>query len=53
MLYFRRWKAERLEPHPTEKAIVVNYKLEAAVYGGDGNGALDPMLEDKRVSSCF
>lgn len=36
-----------LEAHPKEKAIVVNYKLEAAVYG-DGD-VVDPMLADKKV----
>lgn len=37
-----------LEAHPKEKAIVVNYKLEAAVYG-DGD-VVDPMLADKKVN---
>jgi Kinesin-associated protein (KAP) len=36
-----------LEAHPREKSIIVNYKLEAAVYG-DGDIA-DPMLADKKV----
>lgn len=37
-----------LEAHPREKSIIVNYKLEAAVYGeGD---VVDPMLADKKVS---
>lgn len=40
-----------LEAHPREKSIIVNYKLEAAVYG-DGD-VVDPMLADKKVSqSC-
>lgn len=37
-----------LEAHPREKSIIVNYKLEAAVYG-DGQ-TVDPMLADKKVS---
>lgn len=37
-----------LEAHPREKSIIVNYKLEAAVYG-DGD-VVDPMLADKKVS---
>lgn len=36
-----------LEAHPREKSIIVNYKLEAAVYG-DGD-VVDPMLKDKKV----
>lgn len=36
-----------LEAHPSEKSIIVNYKLEAAVYG-DGD-IMDPMLADKKV----
>lgn len=42
----RRWKGGTIEPHPTEKALIVNYKLEAAVFGEPG----DPMLEDRKVS---
>ncbi|XP_055614070.1 kinesin-associated protein 3 [Uranotaenia lowii] len=40
----KRWKGGTIEPHPTEKALIVNYKLEAAVFGEPG----DPMLEDKK-----
>uniref|UniRef100_A0A7G3APG4 Putative kinesin associated protein kap n=1 Tax=Lutzomyia longipalpis TaxID=7200 RepID=A0A7G3APG4_LUTLO len=40
----KRWKGGSIEPHPTEKAIIVHYKLEAAVFGEPG----DPMLEDKK-----
>lgn len=37
-----------LEAHPREKSIIVNYLLEAGVYGnGD---VVDPMLVDKKVS---
>lgn len=44
----RRFKGGMLEAHPREKSIIVNYKLEAAVYGeGD---VVDPMLKDKKVS---
>jgi hypothetical protein len=52
---YRRFKGGMLEAHPKEKAIVVNYKLEAAVYG-DGD-VVDPMLADKKVNNkkqiCF
>ena len=45
----RRFKGGMLEAHPREKSIIVNYKLEAAVYG-DGDGPnVDPMLADKKV----
>ncbi|EAT46662.1 AAEL002152-PA [Aedes aegypti] len=40
----KRWKGGTIEPHPTEKALIVNYKLEAAVFGEPG----DPMLEDRK-----
>lgn len=44
---YRRFKGGMLEAHPREKSIIVNYKLEAAVYGeGD---VVDPMLKDKKV----
>lgn len=36
-----------IEPHPTEPSIIVNYKLEAAVYGD--KDVSDPMLADKKV----
>lgn len=36
-----------LEAHPREKSIIVNYKLEAAVYGE--NDVVDPMLADRKV----
>lgn len=46
---FRRFKGGILEAHPREKSIIVNYKLEAAVYGdGDVHG-IDPMLAEKKV----
>lgn len=44
---FRRFKGGMLEAHPREKSIIVNYKLEAAVYGD--NDPVDPMLADKKV----
>uniref|UniRef100_A0A6B2EDZ3 Putative kinesin associated protein kap n=1 Tax=Phlebotomus kandelakii TaxID=1109342 RepID=A0A6B2EDZ3_9DIPT len=40
----KRWKGGTIEPHPTERAIIVHYKLEAAVFGEPG----DPMLEEKK-----
>ncbi|KAJ6599380.1 Kinesin-associated protein 3, partial [Pseudolycoriella hygida] len=38
----KRSKGGSIEPHPTEKAIILNYTLEAKVFGEPG----DPMLED-------
>jgi hypothetical protein len=47
----RRFRGGELEAHPKEKSIIVNYKLEAAVYGeGD---VVDPMLRDKKVSKLW
>lgn len=34
-----------LDVHPTEKALVVNYEMEATILGQLG----DPMLGDKKV----
>lgn len=44
----RRFKGGMIEPHPTESSIIVNYKLEAAVYGD--KDISDPMLADKKVN---
>ncbi len=41
---WRRIKTESLDVHPTEKAIVVNYELEASLVGDLG----DTMLEESR-----
>lgn len=38
-----------IEPHPTEPSIIVNYKLEAAVYGDRDIS----MLTDKKVRVIF
>ncbi|KAL5275601.1 KIFAP3 family protein [Megaselia abdita] len=40
----KRWKGGSIEPHPTDKALIVNYQLEAAVFGEPNN----PMVEEKR-----
>uniref|UniRef100_T1IWM8 Kinesin-associated protein 3 n=1 Tax=Strigamia maritima TaxID=126957 RepID=T1IWM8_STRMM len=40
----RKVKAGSIDVHPLEKALVVNYELEAAILGELG----DPMLEDKK-----
>ena len=37
-------KAGSLDVHPTEKALVVNYELEATILGELG----DPMLGDRK-----
>ena len=42
--YTRRVKAGSIDVHPTEKAIVVNYELEATILGEMG----DPMLGEKK-----
>ena len=43
-LYLRRIRTDSLDVHPTEKAIVVNYELEASLVGDLG----DTMLEESR-----
>ncbi|XP_065362769.1 kinesin-associated protein 3 isoform X1 [Calliphora vicina] len=40
----KRWKGGSIEPHPTDKALIVNYQLEATVFGDPNN----PMLEEKK-----
>jgi hypothetical protein len=40
----RRVKAGSIDVHPTEKAIIVNYELEATILGEMG----DPMLGEKK-----
>ena len=40
----RKVKAGSLDVHPTEKALVVNYELEATILGELG----DPMLGEKK-----
>lgn len=42
---YRRWKGGCIEPHPTDKALIVNYQLEATVFGEPNN----PMIEEKKV----
>lgn len=49
ILLCRRSKGGSIEPHPTEKAIILNYTLEAKVFGEPG----DPMLEDSKVISTL
>uniref|UniRef100_A0A1A9WCC8 Uncharacterized protein n=1 Tax=Glossina brevipalpis TaxID=37001 RepID=A0A1A9WCC8_9MUSC len=41
----RRWKGGSIEPHPTDKALIVNYQLEATVFGDPNN----PMLGEKKT----
>lgn len=41
----RRTKGGTIEPHPTENAIILNYKIEATVYGEPG----DKMVEESKV----
>ena len=40
----RRVKTGSIDVHPTEKAIIVNYELEATILGEMG----DPMLGEKK-----
>lgn len=44
---FRKVRSGTLDVHPTEKALVVNYDVEALILGELG----DPMLGDRKV--CF
>ena len=44
LCFSRRVKAGTIDVHPTEKAIVVNYELEATILGELG----DPMLGEKK-----
>lgn len=43
--FLRRLKGGTIEPHPTENALIFNYKVEATVFGEPG----DPMLEESKV----
>lgn len=43
--YFRKIRSGNLDVHPTEKALVVNYDVEALILGELG----DPMLGDRKV----
>ncbi|XP_075158382.1 kinesin associated protein 3 isoform X3 [Haematobia irritans] len=45
----KRWKGGSIEPHPTDKALIVNYQLEATVFGDPNN----PMLEEKKHKSSY
>lgn len=45
-LKIRRLKGGTLEPHPTENAIILNYTVEATVFGDPG----DKMVEESKVS---
>ena len=44
----KRVKTGSIDVHPTEKALLVNYELEATILGELG----DPMLGDKKVHHC-
>ncbi|XP_020716835.1 kinesin-associated protein 3 isoform X2 [Ceratitis capitata] len=41
----KRWKGGTIEPHPTDKALIVNYQLEATVFGEQSS---NPMIEEKK-----
>jgi hypothetical protein len=43
----RKIRSRSIDVHPTEKALVVNYELEALILGDLG----DPLLGDRKVSS--
>lgn len=45
IFYFRKIRSGSLDVHPTEKALVVNYDVEALILGELG----DPMLGDRKV----
>jgi hypothetical protein len=42
----RKIRSRSIDVHPTEKALVVNYELEALILGDLG----DPLLGDRKVS---
>ncbi|XP_036320025.1 uncharacterized protein LOC118734409 [Rhagoletis pomonella] len=42
----KRWKGGTIEPHPTDKALIVNYQLEATVFGEQSS---NPMIEEKKL----
>uniref|UniRef100_A0A1A9VIJ3 IU_nuc_hydro domain-containing protein n=1 Tax=Glossina austeni TaxID=7395 RepID=A0A1A9VIJ3_GLOAU len=44
-----RWKGGSIEPHPSDKALIVNYQLEATVFGDPNN----PMLGEKKFVEEF
>ena len=44
IIYFRKVKGGSIDVHPTEKALVVNYELEATILGELG----DPMLGERK-----
>ena len=44
MIWFRKIKGGNIDVHPTEKAIVVYYEVEATILGELG----DPMLGEKK-----
>lgn len=46
-MILRKVRSGTLDVHPTEKALVVNYDVEALILGELG----DPMLGDRKV--CF
>ena len=43
-IVFRRVKGGSIDAHPTEKAIIVNYELEAVILGEMG----EPMLGERK-----
>jgi hypothetical protein len=45
----RKIKPSHLDVHPVESALVVNYEVEAQIFGELG----DPMLGEKKVSFAF
>lgn len=48
-LIYRKIRSGTLDVHPTEKALVVNYDVEALILGELG----DPMLGDRKVMKSF
>lgn len=44
---YRKIRSRSIDVHPTEKALVVNYELEALILGDLG----DPLLGDRKVSN--
>lgn len=44
---FRCWKGGSIEPHPTEKALIINYQLQVTIYGDPNR----PVIEDTKVNN--
>lgn len=46
---FRRTKGGAIDVHPTEKALIVNYEVEATILGEFGNPMVGERKESQRM----